>query len=62
MQTNPKDAEYYVKKCIKLSGRICEKMSEKIGEKREIFKKRHLLLSQRINRGAATGECELPTN
>ena len=52
MQTKSKDAEYYMKKCIKLSGRICEKMSEKIGEKHEIFKERHLFLRQRINRRA----------
>jgi len=50
VQTKPKDAEYYMKKCIKLSGRICEKMSEKIGEKHEIFKERHLFLRQRIRR------------
>jgi len=52
VQTKLKDVEYYMKKCIKLSGRIYEKMSEKIGEKHETFKERHLFLRQRINRRA----------
>lgn len=62
VQTNPKGVEYYMRKCIKLSGRIYERKSEMISEKSATCIDQQGLSQQRINRGAVTGECELPTN
>lgn len=62
MQTNPKGVEYCMRKCIGLSGRIYERKSETISERSATCIGQQGLSQQKINRGAATGECELPTN